>query len=190
MSPGTGTLTQSLHEASRGDRQALDRVFEALYPDLKRVAHARLYRQGGPAGMHTTALVHESFMRMVDAARLPWQNRAHFLAYAAKTMRHIIVDGARTHLAQRRGGTLDHVTLDANLHDGPADGGDDLIVQVHEALRSLEQIDPALAELVEMRYFAGYTEVQIAEIQGSSERTVRRQWDKARAWLAMALRAA
>lgn len=181
------SLTALLQDASRGDAPALGRVFESLYPQLKRIAHVRLYRQGGPAHLHTTALVHESFMRMVESCHLRWQDRAHFLAYAAKTMRHIIVDLARRQLAQCRGGDQVHVTLDTSLHAGAEGDASEWIVAVHEALSGLEDIDADLARVVEMRYFAGYTDLEIAELRGCSERTVRRQWDKARAWLGVAL---
>jgi RNA polymerase sigma factor (TIGR02999 family) len=180
-------LTELLQDASQGDAQALGRVFEQLYPQLKRIAHARLYRQGGPGHLGTTALVHESFVRMAGGARLQLQGRAHFLGYAAKTMRHIIVDLARRQLAQCRGGDQLQVTLDTSLRDGAGSQASEWIVAVHEALADLEAIDASLARVVEMRYFAGYTDLEIAELLGSSERTVRRQWDKARAWLGVAL---
>lgn len=180
-------LTELLNEAAQGDALALGRVFEVLYPQLKRLAHARLYRHGSPGHLGTTALVHESFMRMVQSSRLRLHDRMHFLAYAAKTMRGIIVDCAREQLAQSRGGDHVHVTLDTSLADGARGEASEWIVHVHDALAELESIDAGLARVVEMRYFAGYTEPEIAEILGSSERTVRRQWDKARAWLGVAL---
>lgn len=181
------SLTALLQDASQGDAPALGRVFESLYPQLKRIAHVRLYRQGGPAHLGTTALVHESFMRMVESSHLRWQDRAHFLAYAAKTMRHVIVDLARRQLAQCRGGDQVQVTLDTSLHAGADGEASEWIVAVHEALSGLEEIDASLARVVEMRYFAGYSDVEIAALLGCSERTVRRQWDKARAWLGVAL---
>ncbi len=180
-------LTELLQDVSHGDALALGRVFESLYPQLKRIAHARLYRQGGPAHLGTTALVHESFMRMVESSHLRLHDRTHFLGYAAKTMRHLIVDFARRQLAQCRGGDQIQVTLDTSLHEGAGNDASDWIVAVHEALADLEDIDADLARVVEMRYFAGYTDVEIAELLGCSERTVRRQWDKARAWLGVAL---
>jgi RNA polymerase sigma factor (TIGR02999 family) len=186
--PSAPPLTELLHGASQGDALALGRVFEALYPQLKRLAHARLYRHGQPAHLGTTALVHESFMRMVQNSRLHLDDRVHFLAYAAKTMRRIIVDCAREQLAQCRGGGQVHVTLDTSLGDGVHGDASERILSVHDALAELERIDAELARVVEMRYFAGYTECEIAQILGRSERTVRRQWDKARAWLGVALK--
>ena len=182
-------ITLLLGRAAAGDRAALDQVYASLYPELKRIARARLRVQGRGANASTTMLVHESFVRLVGARGLRLEDRRHFFAYAAKTMRNIIVDTAREHLAERRGGGAEHVTLGdaeaAQVADGRA--GDDL-VRVSEALRELERLDPELAELVEMRYFGGYGEIEIAELQGVTERTVRRRWEKARAWLFVALR--
>ena len=182
-------ITLLLGRAAAGDRAALDQVYASLYPELKRIARARLRVQGRGANASTTMLVHESFVRLVGARGLRLEDRRHFFAYAAKTMRNIIVDTAREHLAERRGGGAEHVTLGdaeaAQVADGRA--SDDL-VRVSDALRELERLDPELAELVEMRYFGGYGEIEIAELQGVTERTVRRRWEKARAWLFVALR--
>lgn len=177
-------ITQLLRDAAAGDRAAVDAVFGALYPDLKRIAHARLRQQGQGDGLHTTTLVHESFLRLVQARTLELADRRHFFAYAAKTMRNIIVDTAREHLAQRRGGGAEHVTLgDGDTLHPAADGGGEQLVALHDALRRLEALDPELAELVEMRYFGGYEDAEIAELLGITDRTVRRRWDKARSWL-------
>ncbi len=187
--PGTPPITLLLGRAAGGDRAALDAVYASLYPELKRIARGRLRQQGRGAQASTTMLVHESFVRLVNSRGLQLEDRRHFFAYAAKTMRNIIVDTARERLAERRGGGAEHVTLEHAEALAIADGqaGDDL-VRVHDALRELEALDPELAEVVEMRYFGGYTEVEIAELQGVTERTVRRRWDKARAWLFVALR--
>ena len=181
-------ITQWLQQAASGDRAALDAVYASLYPDLKRIARSRLRQQGRADSMSTTMLVHESFVRLVGARGLRLEDRRHFFAYAAKTMRHIIIDSAREHLAERRGGGVEHTTLggDDALQVADTASGDDL-VRVNEALKGLEAVDPELAELVEMRYFGGYSEAEIAELQGVAERTVRRRWDKARAWLFVAL---
>ena len=129
-------------------------------------------------------------MRLVGASDLRLEDRRHFFAYAAKTMRNIIIDSAREHLAERRGGGAEHVTLgdaDSDAMQVAGAGASDELVRVGDALRELETVDPELAELVEMRYFGGYSEVEIAELQGVNERTVRRRWEKARAWLFVAL---
>jgi RNA polymerase sigma factor (TIGR02999 family) len=166
-------LTNLLALAAQGERAALDRVFEVLYPDLRRIAHARLREQGGVAHLNTTALVHESFLRLIGVSELALADRRHFFTYAAKTMRHIIIDFAREHLSQRRGGGV--VLLE--------------LVAIHDALLELEAVDPGLAQIVEMRFFAGYSEAEIAELLAITDRTVRRKWEKARMFLLASLQA-
>ena len=127
-------------------------------------------------------------MRLVQARSLHLQDRRHFFAYTAKMMRNIIVDSAREHLADRRGAGAEHDTLGDDEAGPVADaaGGAEL-VRVHDAVRALEAVDPDLAELVEMRYFGGYDDLEIAQLLGVTDRTVRRRWEKARAWLYVAL---
>jgi RNA polymerase sigma factor (TIGR02999 family) len=187
MKRNDAPLTQLLALAAQGERGALDRVFAVLYPDLRRIAHARLRTQGGVAHLDTTALVHESFLRLVDAADLVLADRKHFFAYAAKTMRNIIIDFAREQLAERRGGGQAELRLDTELANEVAADGGATLIRVNDALLELEAVDADLARVVEMRYFAGYSEVEVAELLGTSERTVRRQWDKARAYLLASL---
>ncbi len=177
-------LTQLLAQAAQGERAALDRVFAALYPELRKIAHARLRAWGAVAQLDTTSLVHESFLRLVDAAQLALADRKHFFTYAAKTMRNIVIDFARAELAERRGGGQAELRLDMALaSELPAGNDGQTLVRVNDALLALEAVDPTLAQVVEMRYFAGYSEAEVAELLGSSERTVRRQWEKARAFL-------
>jgi RNA polymerase sigma factor (TIGR02999 family) len=128
--------------------------------------------------------VHESFVRLVDSAELQLTDRKHFFAYAAKTMRNIIIDFAREQLAERRGGGAEPLRLDTELaNEIGGDSGSRTLISVNDTLLALEAVDPTLAQVVEMRYFAGYSEAEVAELMGTSERTVRRQWDKARAFL-------
>ena len=181
-------ITRLLQQAAAGDRGALDQIYASLYPDLKRIARARLRQQGRGDSMGTTTLLHESFIRLVNAAELRLVDRLHFFAYAARTMRNVIIDSAREHLAERRGGGAPHETLGGDAALQVADSGTSAeLIRVSDALHDLEKVDPELAELVEMRYFGGYTENEVAELQGVTERTVRRGWDKARAWLYVAL---
>jgi RNA polymerase sigma factor (TIGR02999 family) len=183
------SLTELLQLVAQGERGALNRVFTTLYPELHRIAHARLRSGGGVSYLDTTALVHESFLRMVDTAGLALSDRKHFFTYAAKTMRNIIIELVRERCAQRRGGGRHALQLDTALAgklSGPE--GDASLIAVNDALSALEVVDPALAQIVEMRYFAGYSEAEIADLTGSSERTVRRQWVKARAFLFATLR--
>ncbi len=187
-SPDLPPITLLLRRATEGDRSALDQVFESLYPDLRRVARARLHSQGRANAMNTTVLVHESFMRLVNARGLRLEDRHHFFAYAAKTMRNVIIDAAREHLAERRGGGAEHLTLGEGAAREVADtSASDELLRVNDALLELEALDAELAQVVEMRYFGGYSEQEIAEFQGVTDRTVRRRWDKARAWLYMSL---
>ena len=177
-------LTQLLQLAAQGERGALDQVFAVLYPELRKIAHARLRAQGGVAHLETTALVHESFLKLIDSADLLLTDRKHFFAYAAKTMRNIIIDFAREQFAERRGGGAEPLQLDTELaNEVGGDAAGRTLIQVNDTLLALEAVDPTLAQIVEMRYFAGYSEVEVAELMGTSERTVRRQWEKARAFL-------
>ena len=155
------------------------------YDELKRIAHARLRAAGGLTQLDTTGLVHETFARWGHRAdRSAFPSKGHFYAYAARVMRSLIVDLVRQRQAERRGGDLEHVTLDTALGAAlPAPAADDEALQVNEALEALQAVEPRLAQVVDMRYFAGMREAEIAEALGLSERTVRRDWDKARALL-------
>jgi RNA polymerase sigma factor (TIGR02999 family) len=181
-------LTMLLQLAAQGEPDALNRVFAAVYPDLRRIAHSRLRQRGPVALLETTALVHESFLRLVGGQQLALVDRKHFFTYAAKTMRNIILELAREQVAQRNGGGRVELKLDTALANAlPARESDAALIALNDALLALEKIDAALAQVVEMRYFAGYTEEEVADLTGTSERTVRRQWDKARAFLLAAL---
>jgi len=179
------SLTVWLQRATAGEAGAIEHLFATLYPELRRIAHARLYTGGGQALLSTTELVHESFLRFTKARELNIVDRRHFFTYSATVMRNVIVDLVREHQAESRGGGAPHLPLDELLPgDHPVQGGGDVwLLKVHDALGDLEQLDPALARVVEMQYFAGYTQLEIAELTEQSERTVRRQWDKARAYL-------
>ena len=156
--------------------------WQAAYPELKKIARARLHAAGpaGAAGLNTTALVHESFLRLAERLEgLDFASRGHFYAYAARVMRSVIVDLLRAQQADRRGGGAPHVTLDTVVAGGlAADDGEAL--RVDEALRALAALEPRLAQVVEMRYFAGLSDTEIAGALGLTDRTVRRDWDKAR----------
>jgi RNA polymerase sigma factor (TIGR02999 family) len=182
----TGSLTELIRLARAGDAEAVHRIFDATYPDLRRLAHLRLSQNGRGMYLDTTALVHESYLRFVNAGELRVNDRQHFMAYAANVMRSVIVDFARERLAERRGGGAEHVTLDTRAGEVGA-GGEDEIVGVHEALENLAKVDARMSRIVEMRYFGGMTEPEIAEALGITDRTVRRDWEKARLLLAKAL---
>ncbi|HUP08517.1 MAG TPA: ECF-type sigma factor, partial [Caldimonas sp.] len=167
--------------AHAGDRDAANRAYAALYPELLKIARARLRAHQPNTLLDTQALVHESFMRFVEADKIGIADRKHFFTYAAKTMRHIVIDFARRRQAERHGGAAERVTLDTHLLGEGAQ--DTSVIDVDDALRDLEALDPKLAQVVEMRYFGGYTDAEIAAAMDITDRTVRRHWDKARAFI-------
>jgi len=180
-------ITTLLRAASAGDSQAADRAVSLLYSDLQRLARSRLRRAGALTLLDTGALVHESYLRIQRAGEADFADRRHFLAYAAKVMRTIVIDMVRARQAERRGGDALHLTLNTAIGDSVAVPEDE-VLRVHEALEELAGIDERLAQVVEMRYFGGLTEAQIAECLGLTERTVQRDWQKARLLLSMSLR--
>lgn len=183
----TTSLTVLLERIQAGDAGARDALFAASYDNLKRLARARLRDGGRNTGLDTTALVHEAYLRFVNGGELRAQDRRAFFAYASRVMRSVIVDSARERLAQRRGGDLIRVTLTSQVA-GQIGGDEQTILHVHEALLVLEAADARLAQVVEMRYFGGYTEQEVADVLGVTERTVRRDWDKAKLMLEVALK--
>jgi RNA polymerase sigma factor (TIGR02999 family) len=179
-------LTELLRRAQAGDAEAAKRLFAAMYGELRTLARARLRAGGRSPLLDTTSLVHESYVRFAKAGRLRVEDRVHFLRWAARVMRSVIVDFARRRGAGRRGGGAEHVTLTTGV--GARLGlGEQEILGVHEALQAVERLDPRMAKVVEMRYFAGMTEREIAEALDVGERTVRRDWEKARLFLRDAL---
>jgi RNA polymerase sigma factor (TIGR02999 family) len=159
----------------------LDQAFAAYYPELKKIAHARLRGSGLDGEMQTTALVHDGYLRLKAGAGIRVADRLQFFAYSSRVLRSIVVDLVREQRALRRGGDADIVTLDTAADMGLAPSVD--VESVHEALESLAKLDAPLARLVEMRFFGGMTEDEIAEALGVSARTVSREWKKARALL-------
>ena len=181
-------LTQLIQQVADGDDTARDDLFAAAYPELRKLARARLRGGGRNTFLETTALVHESYLRFLRAGTLSLNDRHAFFAYASKVMRSVIIDSVREHRAERRGGDLKRLTLDTrSLDELPC--GETEVLHVHEALLALEASEPRLAKGVEMRYFGGYTEVEIAAVLGVTERTVRRDWEKARLVLMASLAA-
>jgi RNA polymerase sigma factor (TIGR02999 family) len=180
-------LTGLIRRAKAGDAEAADALFAAAYPELRRLARARL--RGGRRNtlLDTNALVHEWYVRFARASGAELEDRAHFLRYASRAMRAVIVDFARRRSAERRGGGA---ALRVSLSGLPAEppSGAQEIVRVHEALEELAALDPRMAQIVELRYFGGMTETEVGVALGIAERTVRREWEKAKLWLASALR--
>lgn len=160
---------------------ALDAAFSAWYPELKKIAHLRLMQSGLRGSVQTTSLVHDSYLKLADGAGVQVGSRLQFLAYASRTLRSLIIDQVREQRAARRGGDVQMLTLDTAVADGI--GIDVDIERVHASLEELAALDPALAKLVELRFFGGLTEGEIGPLLGISLRTVQREWRKARALL-------
>jgi len=176
-----GEIAEAFRAVDAQDSSELDRAFAAFYPELKKIAHARLRGSGLQGSMQTTALVHDSYVRLAARPDIAFGDRLQFFAYSSRVLRSIVVDLVREQRALRRGGDADIVTLDTAAGEGLAASTD--IETVNDALEDLAKIDPPLARLVEMRFFGGMTEGEIAEALGVSPRTVSREWQKARALL-------
>jgi RNA polymerase sigma factor (TIGR02999 family) len=173
-----GEVTRLLEAAEAGDRGALDRLVPLVYEDLRRVAHRQLDRESGGHTLQTTALIHEAYLKLAGGGSVGATSRAHFLAIAARAMRQVLVDYARKRKAAKRGGGVISVTLGDEPQ--PADASAEDLLALDEAL---EQLEPRQRQVIECRFFGGMEEKDIAAALGVSERTVRRDWVKARAWL-------
>ena len=174
-----------------GDQDALNELFPRVYDELRRIAHRRLGREREGHTLGTTALVNEAYLKLVDQTRAEWTDRAHFFAVAARVMRRILVDYARRHQAQKRGGANKPVTLDDDAVANAtlvADERADMLVALDEALTRLAELDERLSRVVECRFFGGLTEEETANALSVTARTVRRDWVKAKGWLHQALR--
>lgn len=181
-----GQVTRILQEARAGaDVSATDRLTEALYPELRRIAAALMRRERAGHTLQPTALVGEAFVRLVDERQITWQDRAHFLGIAARVMRQILVDHARRRAAEKRGGAVDRVTFDERLGHGAVD--DVAVLDLHLALEKFETLDPRGARIAELRLFGGLTVPEVAQVVGTSPRTVDGDWAVARRWLAREL---
>ncbi len=158
-------------------------LFPALYAELRRLARSRLAGGGRHTLLDTSSLVHETFLRMQRSGVVALKDREHFLAYAATTMRSVVIDFVRRREAERRGGDAEHVTLDTRAAQALG-GSDEQVLAVHEALQTLAGVDARLVQVVEMRYFAGLSDAEIGAALGVTDRTVRRDWERARLLLA------
>jgi RNA polymerase sigma factor (TIGR02999 family) len=179
-------VTGLLHAWQAGDAAALDRLVPLVYGELRRVARARLRGQRPDFTLQTTALVHEVYLRLVQAGDCNWQNRTHFFALCARAMRQILVNVALARRAAKRGGAMARVALDDNLAAVQAPAVD--ILALDEALTQLAGEWPRAARVVELRYFTGLSTEDTAAALGVSAPTVHRDWQFARLWLARALR--
>ena len=185
-------VTDLLAAWRRGESDALDRLLPLVYDELRRVASRQLGREATGHTLDTTALVHETYLRIVDQNRVEWADRAHFFAIAARAMRRVLLDHARRHHARKRGGgilpsTLEELTPGGSTGDADADDRAETLIALDEALDELTTVDARLSRVVECRFFGGLTEEETAEALGVTARTVRRDWVKAKAWLAQAM---
>ena len=164
-----------------GDETALEELMPVVFEELHRMARAYMNRQRVGHTLQTTALVNEAYLRLIDSSKVQWQNRAHFFAVSAQLMRRILVDFARARGNQKRGGSAERVSLERALEFSEDRGSD--LVALDDALKTLAGLNSRQAEVVELRYFGGLTEDEVAEVLKTSPRTVRRDWSLARAWL-------
>jgi len=180
-------VTVFLKAWSGGDREAADRLMMLVYDEMRRLAASYLRRQRSDHTLQPTALVHEAYMKLIDVSEVDWQDRAHFFAVAAQTMRHILVDHARAVAADKRGGGAQKIALDEAVSFSKGQQDVDLLA-LDEALQKLAEQDREQSRIVELRFFGGLTVEETAEVLKISPATVKREWSTARAWLFRQLR--
>lgn len=174
-------VTGLLKAWGRGDEAALGELTRRVYAELHRMAHRHMRGERTPDALQTTALINEAYLRLTDVAAVDWRDRAQFFAVASQMMRRILVDAARSRDADKRGAGALHVTLDESVL--LPEMADQAILDLDEALTGFAQVAPRQAKVVELRYFGGLTEEDVARMLEISPRTVRRDWDIAKAWL-------
>jgi RNA polymerase sigma-70 factor, ECF subfamily len=184
--PSAPDVTRLLLAWREGDDAALERLIPLVYRELRTLAHARMRREHPGLTLQTTALVHEAYLRLVEARHVSWQNRSHFFALCAQAMRRVVVDAARARHSLKRGGRAEHVPLVEALVASAAGGGD--VLALDEALTELAKADPRKSRVVELRYFGGLSVEETAEVLRVSPQTVMRDWKMAKLWLVKALR--
>jgi RNA polymerase sigma factor (TIGR02999 family) len=176
-----GNVTLILDAMLKGDARASEDLLPIVYEELRRMAAMRMAQEAAGQTLQPTALVHEAWLRLVGDGNRSWANRAHFFGAAAEAMRRILIDSARRKSRLKRGG--DHVRVELNELDLAVASPDDRVLLVDEALARLEQKNPELARIVTLKFFGGLTNEEVAELLQVNERTVRRQWTFAKAWL-------
>ena len=167
--------------AERGNRPAAEALFAALYSELHRLAKRELARPGVPVSLSATTLLHEAYLDMAARDGTSFPDRARFMGYAARVMRGLVIDHARERHAQKRGGLFELTSLDTEGMDNAVDHRE--LVQIGEALDELVKVEPALAEVIDLKFFCGFSFAEIASMRGVSERTAQRNWEKARIYL-------
>lgn len=181
LTPGTHDVTRLLEQIGTGHREAADELLPVVYEQLRAIANRHMHRERVDHTLDATCLVHEAWLRLVAQDSLSWSSRRHFYGAAAGAMRRILVEHARRRARQKRGGELQRISLD--VADLAVDSDPQDVLNLEEALTRLEQLDPRASEVVGLRFFAGLSELEVAQAMGLSERTVRREWAWARAWL-------
>ena len=181
MQPSPEVITSLIERVTAGEEQALSELLPIVYQELRKLSRRYLRRESNRQTLQTTALVHEAYLRLLGDQNLQWKDRAHFLGIAARSMRQILVERARARHAQKRGGVQEAVTLEDRML-GQDQNSIDLLV-LDEALKALAALDPRQAEVVELRFFAGLTVEETAEVMGISPATVKRWWTLSKAWL-------
>jgi RNA polymerase sigma-70 factor, ECF subfamily len=186
MVPAKSTeVTELLKAWSGGDETARDRLAAKVYDELHRIARRYMKDERARATLQTTALVNEVYLRLVDAKNIDWEHRAQFFSISAQMMRRVLVDAARARGSAKRGAGVVKVNVDEAVNLSPASDG--AVIALHEALDALANIAPRQARVVELRYFGGLSVAETVEVMQVSERTVMRDWDFAKAWLAREL---
>ena len=183
MDPSISTLIAA---AEAGDRSVVPALFSALYAQLHRVAKRELARRGAAMSLGATTLLHEAYLDMAGCTSPAFPDEARFMGYAARVMRGLIIDHARSRRASKRGGQFEFTALGTEVLDQAVDTRE--LVQISDALDELATTDASLAELVDLKFFCGFSFAEIAAMQGASERTIQRRWERARIYLHQALR--
>ena len=179
--PKQHEITQLLAEWSEGNQAALDALYPLVYDELHRLARRYMSRERKDHTLQATALINEAYVRLVDQKNVHWANRSHFFAISAQIMRRILIDHARRHAYAKRGGGAQQVSLDEAATVTRTAGAE--MIRLDEALKSLAEMDPRRSQVVELRYFGGLNNEEIAGVLKVSENTVTRDWNMARAWL-------
>jgi len=179
--PSPQEVTQLLADWGKGDRSALDKLFPLVHSELRLIAQRQMSQERPGHTLQATALVNEAYLKLAGQHGFDWQNRAHFFAVCAQVMRHILIDHARAHARDKRGGGAVKVSLNDALV--VAEDQASHFIALDEALRVLERLDPQKGKIVELRYFGGLSVEEAAEVMNVSPRTVRREWQRAKAWL-------
>ncbi len=188
MEDADSTIVSLMDEAERGDSSAADALFAALYAELHRLAKRELWRRGAVVSISATTLLHEAYLDISARSGPAFPDRARFMGYAARVMRGLIIDHARSRSAVKRGGQFEITRLGTEFTEPYADERE--LANISDGLDQLAKADPSLAEVVDLRFFCGFSLAEIAAMQGVSERTVQRKWEKARIYLHRSLRVA